>query len=380
MQVLHITCGFPYSSIYKNMFNEFAKSKFPIQVYIPQHSDDLSIELVDTSKLSFPAYSNKVIKGIDKYLYFTKIFRMKRDIALNFNLCDIDIIHAHSLFSDGGVAYEIYKKHKIPYIVAVRDTDVNKYYRKAKHLRIYATNILRCAKNIVFLSKTYRDSVIKKYVPEAYQKEIEEKSVVIPNGISGFWLDNLYSDKTGSIGEEVNLIFVGRVVKRKNVESAIKASGELEKRINKKVNLTIVGEKKDAEYFEYISQMGKFDFKGYLPKEELIKHYRASDIFIMPSFTETFGLVYAEALSQGLPIIYSYGQGFDGQFEEGQVGYGVDPYSLEDIVNKTIRIIEEYDQIYKNCVKASTKFDWRKIINKYLELYNSIIVRENIRH
>jgi len=44
----------------------------------------------------------------------------------------------------------------------------------------------------------------------------------------------------------------------------------------------------------------------------------------MPSITETFGLVYAEALSQGLPVLYTRGQGFDRQFEEGEVGYAVD--------------------------------------------------------
>ena len=40
-----------------------------------------------------------------------------------------------------------------------------------------------------------------------------------------------------------------------------------------------------------------------------------NDIFVMPSVTELL-LVYAEAMSQGLPVIYTRGQGFDGQFEE----------------------------------------------------------------
>ena len=41
----------------------------------------------------------------------------------------------------------------------------------------------------------------------------------------------------------------------------------------------------------------------------------------MPSITETFGLVYGEALSQGLLIIYTKGQGFDGQIKEKLAGY-----------------------------------------------------------
>ena len=54
----------------------------------------------------------------------------------------------------------------------------------------------------------------------------------------------------------------------------------------------------------------------------------------MPSFPETFGLVYVEAMSQGLPIIYTKGQGIDGYFEDGKVGYPVNTKDSNDIVKK----------------------------------------------
>jgi glycosyltransferase involved in cell wall biosynthesis len=60
-----------------------------------------------------------------------------------------------------------------------------------------------------------------------------------------------------------------------------------------------------------------------MPKEKLLNNYRNSDIFIMPSYNETFGLVYIEAMSQGLPIIYTQNEGVDGYFKEGSVGYSV---------------------------------------------------------
>jgi glycosyltransferase involved in cell wall biosynthesis len=66
---------------------------------------------------------------------------------------------------------------------------------------------------------------------------------------------------------------------------------------------------------------------------ELIDIYRANDIFVMPSFTESFGLVYAEAISQGLPVVYSIGQGFDRQFPEGEVGYHADPNSAQSVAD-----------------------------------------------
>ena len=79
-------------------------------------------------------------------------------------------------------------------------------------------------------------------------------------------------------------------------------------------------------------------------------------IFILPSIHETFGLVYAEALSQGLPIIYTRGQGFDGHFEEGEVGYSVDCYDYEEISNKVLEIITKYETISSKAVNGVQKF------------------------
>ena len=93
----------------------------------------------------------------------------------------------------------------------------------------------------------------------------------------------------------------------------------------------------------------------------------------MPSFTETFGLVYAEAMSQALPVIYTKNQGFDAQFNEGTVGFHVDPHNKDEIVEKIIKIIDNYDAISNNCVKSVDKFDWRGITNRYTKIYEEII-------
>ena len=77
---------------------------------------------------------------------------------------------------------------------------------------------------------------------------------------------------------------------------------------------------------------------------------------MLPSLTESFGLVYAEALTQGLPVIYSAGQGFDQQFPEGFVGYHVNPLSPEDIVCQIQQVIKEYDSLQPHCGEAAAQF------------------------
>ena len=88
---------------------------------------------------------------------------------------------------------------------------------------------------------------------------------------------------------------------------------------------------------------------------------------------ETFGLVYAEAMSQGLPIIYTKGQGFDKQFTEGIVGYHAECFNKENAVKAIMKTIENYECISNSCIKNVQKFDWDKIVKVYESIYNTII-------
>ena len=109
-----------------------------------------------------------------------------------------------------------------------------------------------------------------------------------------------------------------------------------------------------------------------MPKEKLIEQYRTHDIFVMPSFTETFGLVYAEALTQGLPVVYTKGQGFDEQFEEGTVGCHCNAFDVNDIANAIENVSMRYKEIQENCVNASLKFRWNDICEKYQLVYKGL--------
>ena len=93
----------------------------------------------------------------------------------------------------------------------------------------------------------------------------------------------------------------------------------------------------------------------------------------MPSIHETFGLVYAEAMSQGLPVIYTKGQGFDEQFDEGIVGYHVDCYNAKEIAYRILDVLNHYNQLSKNCVKLCDKFHWNLITPEYINIYKECI-------
>lgn len=364
MKVLHINSYYASSSFYKHLFEKQIQKGIDIDVYVPVAKNFIN------HRIDYGEYT-RIVKNhgkYDRYLFHIKHWKILKDVVKQYDVMNYDILHAHSLFSNGYIAYKLNKRLGIQYIVAVRDTDVNIFFEKILPLRKLGIEIMRNAKKIVFLSSTYKDRVIKRYVPSMLHKKILNKSVVIPNGIDPFWLNNKSSHPHVLKKNMINIIYAGRISKRKNVPTTIKACEILLDR-GYKVKFTIVGRIEDENEFK---KLKGYDFITYIseqPKEKLIELYRTNDIFVMPSITETFGLVYAEAMSQGLPVIYSKGQGFDGQFNEGTVGYSVNCFNAYEIADRIVDIINNYQSLSMNSLRLCNKFDWEKIADVYTKIY-----------
>ena len=355
MKILHINSYYYGSKLYKNLFDEQIKNGLDISVFVP-------VSKPINNESDFGTYTKISVNHskYDRILFHLKHYKILADINRKYTISDYNVIHAHSLFSNGYVAMKLNEQYKIPYIVAVRNTDVNTFFRKMVHLRKMGINILRKAKQIVFLSESYRDQVLQNYVPNILRKDIYSKSSIIPNGIDDFWLRNIGSPKKKLMGSTLILLQVGDINKNKNIITTVKATNILIKK-GYQIKLDVAGKVRDQEVFNSIKDLQFVNYLGYKSKEELLDIYRANDVFVLPSKNETFGLVYAEAMSQGLPVLYTRGQGFDRQFDDGLVGYSVDSNNENEIADRVIDIITNYEHISKNCVNLSSKFSWGKL-------------------
>lgn len=370
MKILQIAVGVSASKVYHKLFSEYKKVDLNFAVYVPLHQNN-QIKEIEQSEFPFSYYSNRIIKPYDKFVYYTKIKRMVRDIEKNFTLSEYNLIHAHSLFSDGAVAYELYKKYNIPYVVAVRNYDVNKYFKYAFHLKNYGLEILKNAEKIIFISPSYKEFVINKYVPEKYINEILSKVKIIPNGLDDFWLNKVNSKLNSISSKELELLFVGRIDENKNLNTVIQVA-KLLSRKGVKSRLNIVGEGPLRQSLQHKNKdEANIHFHGAIhEKDTLLKLYKQNDILLVPSFTETFGLVYLEAMSCGLPVIYTKNQGFDGFFNDGEVGYSVNPSNNYEIVEAIEKILNNYKNISNNCKNSVGKFKWEYISKEYVDIYS----------
>ena len=372
MNIFSICSYYPGSPLYRNLFESLDNSVSQF-IYVPYQKN--RAKLFTNRFLPRLKNGNITYKPIwenyNRILYKNKISKAIRDIDEN-EIKKSDIIHAHTWFSDGGIAFEINRVTNKPYIIAIRNTDVNIFYKNRLDLRKYSHKILLNSSKIVLISPSYR-TILELLLPDKVFSKIVNKFVVIPNGIDSFWFNNI--PQKSIIRKKKNFIYVGDIRSNKNIDILIKSfikisySSEVGK-------LKLVGFRNETKYEQTIkekfSSFPNIEFYGRKTKEELKNLYRDSDIFIMISKKETFGLVYIEALSQGLPIIYSKGQGVDGYFDKTKVGENVNNKSIVDISRAMMEIVLNYFEYQKNTIAESMNFNWNLVGLEYLKLYKKI--------
>lgn len=367
MKIFHINCNYIGTTLHQIMAENLEKLGYENQVYVPVYDKNKAV-----IKPNKNVCVSECFKKWDRLVFDYKQTKIYKDIISKFKINDYDFIHAYTLFTDGNCARKLSKKYGVPYVVAVRNTDVNSFFRLMPHLRSRGVQTMRNASAVFFLSEAYRKQVFDKYVPEKYRNEILQKTYIIPNGIDDFWLDNIMGTTEKEInGKELKLIYAGRIDKNKNIPTTQKAM-EILRNEGRNVTLTVVGKIEDKSEFERIMQD---KYTTYIPnqkKEDLLKLYREHNVFVMPSFTESFGLVYAEAMSQGLPVVYSAGQGFDGQFENGRIGYSADAHSPDSVAEGIRKTVDNYSLISTEAKECSKKFTWSEIVCQYDRIYKHL--------
>ena len=366
MKVLYLSSN--YESVQKHLVSSFNSNGLDAKLLI--HMYRYNYDKEQNAKINYTYFIQSHIKGRGPIFYLTKLYFMARRCKKICKNERIELLHGNMMFGDGFICRYISKKLNIPYIVSVRNSDLNTgFFWKFPWIKSIGYKNLYQASAIVFLSQSYKQKLFHR-LPEKIYRDIENKVYIIPNGIDDYFLDNINSSKNRP-GNNVRIIFVGKINSNKNLEKTIEAVDILRSN-GRNVEVVAVGDILDDKYNDFFRKA----YIQHIPscsKEEVCKHLRQADIFVMPSHSESFGLVYMEAMSQGLPVIYTRGQGFDGQFPEGYVGYAVSDYKAMEIAEKIECVIENYEELSKHAVVAAKEFRWKNIADKLEEIYQSVI-------
>ena len=293
---------------------------------------------------------------------------------------NFDFWHATFGFPTGISVIRFCNKYKIPYSVRCVGEDIQ----------------LEKSIDYGMRKKNKIDKSIKKWLPKAdcliattstveseYKKlGVSPRNIIkIPNGID---LDRIKMIKklNSKKLKKKKIIFLalGRYHPKKNFENLLEASILLKKNIDTNFEVRIVGNgvkillnKLLPEYQKFIRIFDTSNTKKTLnfPSDQIYKYYNNSDIFVMPSIIESFGIVTLEAMSFGLPVIAANSPGTKDLTENGKFAltYNGKASQLSKLMQKMLTNKYLREKYSKLSLKKSKSFDWKLITDKYIQLY-----------
>nr|MDA3882764.1 glycosyltransferase family 4 protein [Bacteroidales bacterium] len=118
-------------------------------------------------------------------------------------------------------------------------------------------------------------------------------------------------------------------------------------------------------------------FAGRLSREKVFEQLKRHHIFVMPSYPETFGLAYLEAMAAGCIVIGTQGWGIDGIVKDGINGFLYNSKNKPDITNIIRDLInmptKDFRKIQLESIQSSISFEEQKKAHEYLEYLQSLI-------
>lgn len=282
---------------------------------------------------------------------FLKISCLHRD-----KIRDSNKWFGHSIWTDGSLCWLWSFFLNTKYFLFLRNTDVNVFFN-IPWVKWFVNKIVFRSVKIFVPTKTYMEKAIVKFE----KKQYKEKFTVLPNGIDDFWHDNICELKTS----RKDLVYVGKADKNKNLINTFLSIEKNKNKLNFET-FHIVGI--SAEEFRHITNLVAIPhwimIHGFLKKQQLIDVYRRSSVLILPSYVETFGLIYIEAMSQGCSVICSQGQGISLDFVDQKMLKVVDPKDIQDIFLKLQELLITKPTF--DALLTTRSFRWNEIVESLI--------------
>jgi D-inositol-3-phosphate glycosyltransferase len=225
---------------------------------------------------------------------------------------------------------------------------------------------------------------------ELYGAERDRIAVVAPGIDLATFFPMPKEDAQRKIGfpDQRLLLFVGRLERLKGVETILRAMALAADRRHQDVRLLVLGEdSRDAEQSEKDRLRGlaadlgiadRVEFLGSVAHHELPYFYAAAEACLMPSYSESFGLVGLEAQACGCAVIASNVSGLASVVREGVTGYLVDGHNPAEWADRILRLLndpESAEQMGRRGVLLAQRFPWGLAADRVWAEMEPLVVR-----
>ncbi len=219
----------------------------------------------------------------------------------------------------------------------------------------------------------------RRYVNNTFPGDYE----IIPNGIDFKHFSANVAPLPQYLDGKLNILFVGRLEKRKGLQYLLEAYSKLRWEIPN-TRLIVVGPgNPDKESYRILSShnLQDVDFVGRVSYDDLPRYYASADIFCSPATgAESFGIVLLEAMSAGKPVVASDIEGYRGVVTEGEHGLLVpkkDSNALADALGRLARDPELRSKLGGQGKRSAEDYRWEVVAGQVEKYYNTCLQAVN---
>lgn len=281
-----------------------------------------------------------------------------------------DIIHSQHPFLLGVSALKASKKFKIPIIFTYHTR-----YEQYSHYIPLPEQITSIA--IKKLALEYCKQVDQIIAPtESTKKFLIENNIKTPINVISSGISNVFlaSKKTKLNENQFKLLFVSRFTKEKNIPFLL----EVFSKLDSKFTMTLIGYGSETDFLKNLAysklkiETDRLNFIISPPKNIIAQQYQESDLFLFSSKTETQGIVLAEAMASGLPVIALEAPGSIDIIKNGQNGFLV---KNKDEMLEKIKLVSQdlnlKSKLSENALKTGQFYSIESCTSRLIECYNS---------
>lgn len=305
--------------------------------------------------------------------YETALASKLVDVALN---APLDIIHVHYAIPHASAAFmaqQILKTQGkvLPFVTTLHGTDITLVGKDPTYEPVVTFSINQ-SNGVTAVSESLRNDTLKLF---NIQKEIE----VIPNFIDFKRFSKInksHFKKAIAPNDEKILVHTSNFRKVKRIEDVIQTFKLIRKEMP--VKLLMIGDGPERQSAEILSRQLKVanDIR-FLGKQEAIEELLAvSDLFLMPSESESFGLAALEAMACEVPVISSDAGGIPEVNIDNKTGYVLPVGDVKGMAKRAIELLNDNGKLSdfrENAYQQARKFSLQKILPQYERFYRKIL-------
>ena len=297
----------------------------------------------------------------------------------------LDIVHSHLPFTVGSIGHSIARELKLP-IIHTYHTHLTEYAH-------YAPPFPGLRRSVRFglrrLSRQFCNSADQVIAPSTAIKEllvsygVTKPITVLPSGIRTQDFRRLSRAERFITLKQYNIpdnqkiiLFGGRLAREKNLPFLLKAYQQIVSRRHD-IHLVLAGggpaERSIERRIRALQLDTRVTMTGMISKEEIAKLFGSADVFAFPSVTETQGIVIAEALAAGCPVVAIDAMGSKDSIVDGVNGYLV-PLSTISFAERLEEVVSDqqyWQQLSSAAMQSAESFSIEHVTDRLVNLYEA---------